>query len=160
MKEPGVLMAEDDPQDVFLLQRAFKDAEIHNPLHVVHDGQEAIDYLSGTGKFADRASFPIPAVLILDLKMPRKTGMDVLRWLRSEAGLCSLPVIMFSSSAHPVDVERAYLSGANAFLVKPSGIPERAEFVRMIKGFWLDLNEPPLVSTEGLEAARKVHHHL
>jgi len=153
--ERCVLMADDDANDVFLLQRAFRDAEIPNPLRAVRDGQEAIDYLSGAGAFANRARFPFPFLLILDLKMPRKTGMDVLQWLRNREGLCCLPVIMFSSSAHPSDVEKAYRLGVNAFVVKPSGVPQRTELARMIKGFWLTFNEPPLICTEGLDAAQR-----
>ena len=154
-----ILVADDDANDIFLLQRAFREAEIHNPLHAVADGQEAIDYLSGAGKYSDRSQFPWPALVILDLKMPRKTGLEVLEWLRSERGLCCLPTIMHSTSAHPADVERAYRLGANAFVVKPSSLSDRADLARMIKGFWLTFNEPPLICTDGLEAAaRRVIH--
>ena len=156
----SVLMAEDDPNDVFLLERAFKAAEIRNSLHHVADGEEAIEYLSGRGKFADRAQFPLPGLLILDLKMPRKTGMDVLRWLRGVPGLRCLPVIIFSSSAQPLDVELAYQLGANVFVVKPAGLAERADFARTIKTFWLNLNEVPLVCTEGIESAKKAQEGL
>jgi CheY-like chemotaxis protein len=150
-----MLMAEDDPNDVFLLERAFQSAGVPNPLRRVCDGQEAIEYLSGDGKYSDRSQFPFPGVFILDLKMPRKTGMDVLRWLRGVAGLRCLPVIIFSSSAQPVDVELAYQLGANSFVVKPSGVAERVDFARIIKAFWLTLNEPPLISVEGIVAAQK-----
>jgi CheY-like chemotaxis protein len=152
----GVLLAEDDPNDVFLLERAFEDAGIHNPLRAVCDGQEAIEYLSGTGKFSDRNQFPFPALMILDLKMPRKTGIDVLHWLRKEDSFRCLPTVMLSSSAHPTDVEKAYRLGVNAFVVKPPGISQRAELARMIKGFWLTMNELPLICTDGPDAARKV----
>ena len=151
-------MADDDENDIFLLRRAFRDADVRNPLHAVSDGQEAIDYLLGEGKYADRIEFPFPSIVILDLKMPRKTGLDVLRWLRDEAGLSCLPTIMLSSSAHPSDVENAYLLGANAFVVKPPGMSERTELARMIKGFWLTLNEAPLICIHGPEAARKAYH--
>ena len=150
-----VLLAEDDPNDVFFLQHAFKEAGIRNPLLAVGDGQEAIEYLSGVGKFSDRNRFPFPGLLILDLKMPRKTGLDVLQWLRQEDELRCVPTIMLSSSAHPTDVEKAYRLGVNAFVVKPPGTSQRAELARMIKSFWLTLNEAPLVCTDGLAAARK-----
>lgn len=153
----GVLLAEDDENDVLLLERAFKEAEIHNPLYVAHDGQETIDWLSGAGKFADRERFPMPALLILDLKMPRKTGMDVLRWLREQPVLHCLPVVILSSSAHRHDVERAYRLGVNGFVVKPSGNEERKHLAMALKAFWLNFNEPPMVCTEGLEPARKLH---
>jgi len=150
-----LLVAEDDANDVFFLKRAFEQAEIQNPLHFVHDGQEAIDYLSGVGTFSDRAQYPLPSLLILDLKMPRKSGMEVLKWLDEQPELRRLPVVVFTSSAHQKDVERAYQLGANAFVVKPSNVSQRIELAKVIKGFWLDFNEPSLLSTEGLDAARK-----
>jgi CheY-like chemotaxis protein len=151
-----VLLAEDDPNDVLLLQLAFREAGLHNPLYVVNDGQEAIDYLSGDGKFSDRSQFPFPALLILDLKMPRKTGLDVLQWLAKEDVLRCLPTLMLSSSTHPGDIEKAYRFGVNAFVVKSPGTAQRTEFARIIKEFWLGLNELPTICTDGLEAARKL----
>jgi CheY-like chemotaxis protein len=150
-----LLVAEDDANDVFFLKKAFQQAEIQNPLHFVHDGQEAIDYLAGIGKFCDRDQYPLPSLLILDLKMPRKTGMEVLKWLGEQPELRRLPVVVFTSSAHQKDVERAYDLGANAFVVKPSTNSRRIELARVIKGFWLEFNEPSLVSTAGPEAARR-----
>jgi CheY-like chemotaxis protein len=153
--ERCVLLAEDDANDVLLLKLAFREAKINNPLYVVKDGQEAIDYLSGAGKFSDRNQFPFPDLLILDLKMPRKTGLDVLQWLAEEEALRCLPTIMLSSSTHPGDIEKAYRLGVNAFVVKPPGVVKRTEFATLIKSFWLALNELPLLCTDGLEAARK-----
>lgn len=138
-----ILVAEDDENDVIFLRRAFAKAEIANPLHVAPDGQAAIDYLSGAGPYADRDAYPLPGLLLLDLKMPRKTGMDVLLWLRAEMRMWSIPVIMFSSSVHPAEIRTAYEAGANAFVTKPSGSPERIEFAKTIKGFWLDFNQLP-----------------
>jgi len=142
-KDRSVLLAEDDENDVSFLKRAFGHAEITNPLHVASDGQVAIDYLSGAGEFSDRNAYPLPGLLLLDLKMPRKTGMDVLRWIRSQANLRSLPVIMLTSSVHPQEIAAAYETGANAFVTKPSGTPERTELARLIKGFWLSFNQLP-----------------
>jgi CheY-like chemotaxis protein len=150
-----LLIAEDDENDVFFLKHAFQQAEIKNQLHFVHDGQEAIDYLAGIGEFSNRTQYPLPALLILDLKMPRKTGMEVLKWLADQPELRRLPVVVFTSSAHQKDVERAYELGANAFVVKPSTNSRRLDLAKVIKGFWLDFNEPSLVCTDGLEAARK-----
>jgi len=150
-----LLVAEDDENDVFFLKRALQQADVKNPLHVVHDGQEAIENLAGAGKFSDRAQYPLPSLLILDLKMPRKTGMEVLAWLNASPGLRNLPVVVFTSSAHRRDVEQAYHLGANAFVVKPSDNNRRTELDKVIKGFWLDFNEAPMACAEGLEAARK-----
>jgi CheY-like chemotaxis protein len=155
--ESSVLFVDDDENDIFFLKRAFKDAGISNPLIVAHDGQEAIDYLSGLGAFSDRREYPLPCFLILDLKMPRKTGMDVLQWLRAEPVFRCLPVMILSSSAHRYDVERAYRLGANSFVVKPASVDKRTELARHIKGFWLNFNQPPLMCTEGFDTARQFH---
>ena len=152
-----ILLAEDDENDVLLLRRAFQDAEIRNPLYVGHDGQEVIDWLAGANEFSDRSRHPLPCLLILDLKMPRMSGMDVLEWRRRQPALKCLPVVVFSSSAHPYDIEKAYGLGANAFVVKPADNEERARFVLNLKGFWLQFNEPPVICSEGLSAAKKIH---
>ncbi len=153
--ERAILLAEDDPNDVLLLQLAFKHAGVRNPLLNVGDGQEAIDYLSGSGEFSDRKRFPIPHLLILDLKMPRKTGIEVLAWLANSDVLRCLPTIMLTSSAYPGDIEKAYRLGVNGFVVKPLDPTQRAELARLIGSFWLNVNEAPLVCSEGLEAALK-----
>jgi CheY-like chemotaxis protein len=150
------LVAEDDENDVFFLQRAFQQAKIENPLYVVRDGQEAIDYLSGAGNFSDRNLHPLPYLFLLDLKMPRKTGLDVLVWLQEHPELRCLPVVVLSSSAQVRDIEKAYDLGANAFIVKPASLKKRVELAKLIGGFWLEYNEAPIVCTEGLEAARKL----
>jgi CheY-like chemotaxis protein len=138
-----ILLAEDDENDVVFIQRAFRHAEISNPVQIVPDGQAAIEYLSGSGDFSDRGRYPMPCLLLLDLKMPRKTGLEVLEWARTQPTLRSLPIIILSSSVHSSDIEAAYQNGANAFVTKPSGAPERTELVRMIKGFWLTFNQLP-----------------
>jgi CheY-like chemotaxis protein len=141
----AILLAEDDENDVFFFERAAREANITNHLSVVRDGQQAIDYLAGSHQFADRNKYPLPCLIILDLKMPRRTGLEVLEWLRSTAALRLIPVIVFSSSAQPDDIERAYQLGANAFVVKPPSVEKRLEFARLVKGFWLHYNQPPPV---------------
>jgi CheY-like chemotaxis protein len=150
------LVAEDDENDVFFLQRAFQQAKIENPLHVVRDGQEAIDYLSGAGDFSDRKLHPLPYLFILDLKMPRKTGLDVLAWLQEQPELRCIPVVVLSSSAQVRDIDKAYELGVNAFIVKPANLEKRVKLAKAIGTFWLELNEVPVVCTEGLEATRKL----
>ncbi len=154
---PSILLAEDDANDVFFLQRAFKEAGIENPLYITRDGQEAIDCLGGAGKYSDRNQYPVPCLLILDLKMPRKTGMDVLEWRRAQTIVQCVPAIVLSSSAHRYDIERAYHLGANAFVVKPPSLEARVNLARVIKAFWLEFNNPPLACTEGIDAAVKLH---
>jgi CheY-like chemotaxis protein len=138
-----ILLAEDDANDVFFFRRAARDSQISNPIFVVSDGQEAIEYLRGDGRFADRDQYPLPCLLILDLKMPRKTGLEVLEWLRTHPMVRTLPVIVLTSSAQPEDIDRALHLGANAFVVKPSSIETRVELARSIRSFWLQFNRPP-----------------
>ena len=149
----SILIAEDDESDVLFLRRALKEAAMENPLHVTRDGQEAMDFLWQQRHAADDR---LPALVILDLKMPRRSGMEVLQWIRQQNVLRCLPVMVFSSSARREDVERAYALGANAFLVKPASTVQRGEVGRFIKA-WLQLNQPPLVSTEGFNAAQAAH---
>ena len=153
----NILLVEDDENDIFFLRRAFKAAQIENPFYIVRNGQEAIDYLAGTGEFSDRTKFPLPCLMILDLKMPVKTGMEVLEWKCQQPVLKGVPCIVLSSSAHRHDIERAYRFGANGFVVKPPSIEARTALARTIKGFWLEFNQPPLACIEGLEQAMKFY---
>jgi CheY-like chemotaxis protein len=141
MEALPILHVEDEEFDVLFLKRAFLRAGLSNPIEVARDGQEAIDYLSGAGEFSDRRRFPLPCLIILDLKMPRRNGMDVLQWLRGESGLPCITVIVFSSSGHEGDVEQAYRLGANSFVVKPAEMPEREDFARAVKDYWLRFHQ-------------------
>jgi len=138
-----VLIAEDDPSDVFLLQRAFTAAGVPAALHFVRDGQEAIDYLGGEASFADRASYPLPDLMLLDLKMPRLNGFDVLEWLRKQPGLRRLLVTILTSSDQARDIDRAYDLGANSYLLKPHGTHELSELVMRLQRYWFELNQRP-----------------
>jgi DNA-binding response OmpR family regulator len=139
MNESGhILVAEDDPTDAFFFQRAFKRAGLPVALHFVRDGQEVIDYLQGTGPFADRTAYPLPQLVLLDLNMPRLNGFDVLEWVRRQSGFSSLQVVIFSSSDEAKDINRAYGLGANWYLVKPHSMDELTALVGRFKKFWLE----------------------
>ena len=142
-KEYVVLLADDDPNDVFLLQRAFQKTNIANPLHVVRDGEEAMAYLSGQDQYADRQRHPLPVLLLLDLKMPRKSGFEVLRWVRQQSGLKRLPVVELTSSNQNPDINKAFDLGANSYIVKPGGFDSLVEMVKNLNLYWLILNEKP-----------------
>ena len=142
-REYVVLLADDDPNDVFLLQRAFQKTNIANPLRVVRDGEEAMAYLSGQDQYADRQRHPLPVLLLLDLKMPRKSGFEVLRWLRQQAGLKRLPVVVLTSSNQNPDINKAFDLGANSYIVKPGGFDSLVEMVKNLNLYWLILNEKP-----------------
>jgi CheY-like chemotaxis protein len=140
-----ILLAEDDENDIALLKRAFKQANIKHPLQIVRDGEEAIEYLGGEGKFADRAQFPLPTVLLLDLKMPRKDGFQVLQWVRQHPNLRALRVLVLTTSSDIRDVNMAYQLGANSFLVKSLDIQNLLELVLQIKNGWLGMSLAPKI---------------
>jgi len=146
-----ILLVEDDQNDVFFLQYAFQEAGISNPLQVAADGQQAIDYLEGNGAYSDRSRFPFPGLVLLDLKLPVKMGLDVLHWVRNQTQLQHLLVIVLTSSSNIRDVDDAYRLGARAFLVKPVSTDKRIEMARAIKQFWLGLNEPSSLGPGGPE---------
>jgi two-component system response regulator len=137
-----ILQVDDDPNDVFLLQHALRKVGVENPIQVADDGQQAIDYLQGAGKFADRAKFPFPCLVLMDLKLPFVMGLDVLRWIRQQPGTV-LTVLMLTASGSEADIVEAYRLGANAFLTKPSEASRLEEMVRAIKDFWLTHNTLP-----------------
>jgi CheY-like chemotaxis protein len=136
----AILLVEDNEDDVFLMKRALQGARVVNPLHVVEDGQEALDYLSGNGKFADRESHPLPAVVFLDLKLPYISGHDVLAWIRREKQLESLVVIVLTSSNEASDLSRCYALGANSYLVKPPTPDQLEDLAKAFKWYWLEYN--------------------
>src|SRR5207249_5534648 len=105
------------------------------------DGDEAVEYLGGTGRYQDRTRYPLPALVLLDLKLPRKNGIEVLHWLRQQPALRRLPVVVLTSSKEPNDVNRAYDQGANSYLVKPLGFDALLNLVRSLNVYWLSLNE-------------------
>ena len=128
-----ILLVEDDPNDVLFLRRAFTKADVQLPMRVARDGQEAIDYLSGAGAFSDRSKFPLPCLVILDLKLPRKNGLEVLQWLRHQPDLSDLPVVMVTSSDENGDRETAEREGVEAYRVKPVSFPELLKLAGEIK---------------------------
>src|SRR5688500_3072954 len=133
-----ILLVEDDSNDVFFMKRAMKLAGIINPVQVASDGRQAMNYLGGGNKRADRAQFPLPCLVLLDLKLPHVMGLDVLKWIREQPELKHLIVLVFTSSKLPLDISKAYSLGANSYLVKPSSPRELPEMVRMIKNYWLE----------------------
>ena len=142
MNEYGhILVAEDDPTDAYFFERAFKRAGTPVTLHFVRDGQEAVDYLQGEGQFTDRARHPLPQLVLLDLKMPRLDGFDVLEWVRKQPGLSGVLIVIFSSSDEPKDMNRAYGLGANSYLVKPHSMGELTALVGQFKKYWLGAND-------------------
>jgi CheY-like chemotaxis protein len=138
-----VLLAEDNRDDALLMQAAFKQNGLMRPPHIVEDGEEAIAYLKGEGIYADRIRYPFPGLIILDLKMPRANGFDVLQWLKEHPDLRVIPTIVWSASSDVRDVKHAYCLGANGYLCKPSDFPEFKAMVGRMLAFWEDCIRPP-----------------
>jgi CheY-like chemotaxis protein len=136
-----ILLVEDNEDDVVFMRRAIRHADVTESVQVVTDGQEAIDYLAGAGKYADRQQHPLPRIVLLDLKLPRRGGLEVLEWIRQQRQLSRIIVLVLSTSRERSDIVRAYELGANAFLVKPPAYQQLAEMVEAIKIFWLGFNE-------------------
>ncbi len=139
---PTVLHVEDDLNDRVLLQSAFRRAQLSLRLESAANGEAAIAYLSGTDLFEDRTRFPFPDLVLLDLKMPRKSGFEVLDWIR-EFGLICLPVVVFSSSKNEADIKLAYEKKANSYLVKPVLFEDLVAVARDIHRYWFVLNHTP-----------------
>jgi len=141
-----ILIAEDSEDDIVLIRRAFEKAKVLNPLHFVRDGAEAMAYLKGEGKYANRAEFPLPELLLLDLKMPGTDGFDVLRWVRQQTGFGLLRIVVLTSSDEMRDVNQAYQLGANSFLIKPMDFERFVEMTHAISGYWLWMSKAPETS--------------
>jgi CheY-like chemotaxis protein len=141
-----VLLVEDDLNDIFLVKRAFKMARIKNPLQIVTDGLEAISYLKGEGKYADREAHPLPKLIVMDIRMPRRSGFEVLEWVKdSSKPLHRIPVVIVSSSDNPADINRAYELGANAYMVKPVEFRAVEHMFESITHYWgLECAKPEL----------------
>ena len=138
---PTILVVEDEEDSVLLLESAFRRAQFSNPVHRVSHGALAIEYLAQT--VAKNRPVPLPALILLDLKLPLISGIEVLKWIRAHPQLHSLIVIIFSSSAEPRDIAEAYRAGANSYLVKPTNLSTLTELAIGLRSYWLRLNVPP-----------------
>jgi CheY-like chemotaxis protein len=132
-----VLVAEDEESDAMIFRLAFQRAGLTNPLVIVGDGQEAVDYLSAKGAYAGRAAHPLPALVVLDLKMPRMNGIDVLTWLSAQSEFNDLPAVILSSSPDQTDIRRAKAAGARDYFVKPHGIRDLIRIIEDMRARWL-----------------------
>lgn len=137
-----ILLVEDDENDVMFARMALEKAGVASGLQVAEDGAQAIDYVSGQGDFGDRIRHPLPALVLLDLKLPRVMGMDVLKWIRDQRELDMMLVVMLTSSQHRSDIQMACSLGANSYLVKPTNPLDLSEMMELVKRYWLQLNQP------------------
>ena len=133
-----ILLAEDNEDDVALFRSALQRAGISNPVRVVHDGEQAIHYLSGRGSYSDRNRFPFPGLLVSDLNMPRCGGFELLEWMNSNPQTAQPPAVILSTSTQEMDRERALALGAREYVVKPTDFSKLAEIATRLKAKWLD----------------------
>ena len=136
-----ILYAEDEQNDVYFLERAFRIAGSPHLLTAVRDGEQAVEYLAGDGAFADRASYPLPILVLLDINMPKKSGLAVLEWIRRQSLFKSLPVVIFTSSSRTEDMDQARLLGADDYLLKPSDPLKLVDLVKSLHDRWLSQQE-------------------
>ena len=145
IKPASILLVEDNPMDVELIIDAFKEARLGNKVQVAGNGKEALDFLFGNGKYSDRNQYPLPDIILLDLKMPGIDGHEVLRRIKGTEKLKRLPVIILTSSRDEGDRAMSYDNGANSYLVKPVSFDDFLKVVKQVSDYWLTLNvEPPL----------------
>lgn len=143
-----ILLVEDDSNDVLLFQRAFRRAQISNPIHIVTDGDQAVHYLGGIDQYQDRTRYPLPLLVLLDLKLPRRSGIEVLEWVRQQPNLRRLPVVILTSSRESTDINLAYEKGANSYLLKPPSFDDLQSLLQTFHFYWLTLNQLPFVEIE------------
>ena len=141
MPRKSILIVEDNEDDVVLLRRAFSSAKINHPVHVVEDGCKATDYLEGKGQFADREKFPFPSLVLLDMKLPRKSGQEVLQCIRATAEWSDVAVTVLVASGHDHDIENALAIGASGYLVKPPKAADLVDLAQSEKLHWLQFGK-------------------
>ena len=138
-----ILLIDDSPDDVLLIRLALARAGVINPLRIVADGENAIQYFMGEGPFTDRSAFPLPALVLLDIAMPRMGGFEVLGWIRHQPQLNQMPIIVLTGSSLLADAKRAYQMGANSFFTKPADLTELTLSLREMADFWLSSCHSP-----------------
>jgi DNA-binding response OmpR family regulator len=138
-----ILLVEDESTDAAFLLRGFEKAQVKNPIIHLKNGDDALRYLAGKGEFADRKKYPLPALMLLDLKLPGTTGIQLLQWMRVQGEIKRVPVVVLTSDDNPETINAAYDLGANSYLVKPGNAAEIARMVQSIQKYWVKLNEPP-----------------
>jgi len=144
MHMPVILIVDDDSNDRLLLESAFAEIGVSDPIYSVEDAAEAIEYLKGTGRYADRDRFKFPTLLFLDLKMPGMDGFEFLCFIRSNPNLVVIPTIVFTSSADPDDIKNAYFLGANSYVVKAETFEGLCDQLKFIYGYWMRVQVPPI----------------
>jgi CheY-like chemotaxis protein len=144
-----ILLVEDNPDDAQLITRAFERVGVENPVRRLRDGEEAMAYLAGIGSYADRVKNPIPAVILLDLNLPKFNGYQLMVWLRTQPEIKRIPVVVLTESNDTTSINRAYDAGANSYLVKPGDPADISRVVELVQSYWIGLNEKPRLVLHG-----------
>lgn len=139
----NILLVEDDSNDILFVQRAFRKAGTAHTIQIVEDGDAAVEYLSGVNEYADRDHYPLPSLVLLDLKLPRRSGIEILQWMKQQPTIRRIPVIVLTSSKESLDVNLSYDLGVNSYLVKPASFKALAGMIEAINAYWFKLNEYP-----------------
>lgn len=144
VKTPGtILLVEDDPGDAALMRRGFEKAGVLNPIQHITHGDKVLAYLAGVNEYADRTAYPLPVLILLDLKLPGMTGLEILRWVRTQRDLRRIPAVVLTMNEDPDTINAAYDAGANSYLLKPGDRKGIVGMINTIQQYWLRLNEPP-----------------
>jgi DNA-binding response OmpR family regulator len=144
---PTVLLVEDDPNDARLVQRAFSRSGVKASVLRLQNGDEAVSYLGGEAPYDNRVLHPVPKLMLLDIKLPRRSGFEVLQWVRMRTdALRRMPIVMLTSSTHSIDINLAYDLGANSYVSKPESSNQLNELVRLFTSYWLRTNQPPAIA--------------
>ena len=150
MRKAVILIVDDDANDQFLIKTAFREAGVHDTIYTVNDGAEAISYLKGNGKYANRDEYLFPSFVLTDLKMPKVNGFELLRFLKSNPQLIVVPTVVFTSSADRDDIKRAYLFGANAYHVKSQTLDGLCTQLKLVHQYWTSCEVPEIDQTGNL----------
>ena len=143
-RKPVIMIVDDDSNDRFLLQTALKQIGVREPVYAVSDGAQAVAYLRGEREYADRETHPLPTLLLIDLKMPGMNGFELLHYLKENADLAAIPVVVLTSSTDSNDISNAYLLGANSYQVKAQSMAGLREQMRLIRDYWMHCEVPEL----------------
>jgi DNA-binding response OmpR family regulator len=138
-----ILLVEDEVSDAELLRRAFEKAHVENPIVHLSDGDQALAYLAGVGSYSDRTQHPLPALILLDLKLPKMTGLQLLQWMHTRRAIKRIPVVVLTSAEDASTVNAAYDLGANSYLVKPGDPSEIVRMVEAMQRYWMEFNQAP-----------------